>query len=188
MLLAFVTVVNVWAFMESEGAELVIEDVGFARGEPSPEADGLDVIVLARNFGKHVATVRIFNISPAIFIHQKQLPDKPEFRGGSITPVVPPIDPGRQISVYGKQGPQDFGRANFGIAREDIIRGALDGSITVRIYGFVQYYTGYSVFNHAEVGYCFSYIPENRRRNTRFEVCYNPNEAYDFASGEINML
>jgi hypothetical protein len=48
MQLAFVTVVNVWAFMESEGAELAIEDVDFAHDEPSSDAGGLDVIVLVR--------------------------------------------------------------------------------------------------------------------------------------------
>jgi hypothetical protein len=59
-----------------------------------------------------------------------------------------------------------------------VIKGALDGSIPVRIYGFVRYYTGYSIFGPAELGYCFRYIPPNQRRAAKFEVCDNPRYTY----------
>lgn len=72
----------------------------------------------------------MFNITPGVFINNKALPAKPQYHGGSITPVVPPIAPGAEIAVYGEQEPQEFR-----IPREDVVKGVLDGSIPLRIWG-----------------------------------------------------
>jgi hypothetical protein len=172
-LLAISTSLQVLAFIESERAELVIEDATFPRGEPSPDTNGLDLIIRVRNFGKHVANIKMFNITQGVFINNKALPAKPQYHGGSITPVVPPIAPGAEIAVYGEQEPQEFR-----IPREDVVKGVLDGSIPLRIWGFVEYYTGYSVFGPSEVGYCFTYVPVSHRHTGRFQVCDNPNYIY----------
>ena len=82
--------------------------------------------------------------------------------------LVPPIAPGKLITVYGRQVPQ-----SFAIPRADVIKGVLDGSIPIRIYGFVQYDTGYSVLGPSEVGYCFSYMrwTPKMRQLAKVEPC-----------------
>src|SRR5579863_2304567 len=165
------TIVQVLAYIESERAYLVIEDINFMRGEPSGDEGGLGLVMVIKNVGKHEAVVKELNVKSGVFIIQKQLPDYPNYvNEHPIRTVIPPIPPQEQRTAFMSEAPQEFA-----IPREDVLKGVTSGNIPLRVFGFIDYGTGY--WFSGRVGFCFVYVPANKRLFTnspKFQACDNP--------------
>jgi hypothetical protein len=79
LILAIFTGVQVWAYMQSERAYLVAEDLKFVHGVPSTAGDGLSLDLTLRNVGRHIATITGGNVSPVIHVQGGKLPSIPEY-------------------------------------------------------------------------------------------------------------
>jgi len=52
------------------------------------------------------------------------------------------------------------------------------GDILLFMYGYIKYDNGYNLMGFSESGYCFVYIPKNRRVIDTFEICKKPKYIY----------
>jgi hypothetical protein len=170
------SIMQVVSYVETERAYLSIDDISLTLGEPSTDEGGLGFIMIIRNTGKHVAVIRQLNVQPSVFIVKKDLPEYPTYlEKQNIKTVIPPIAPQEQRFAR-----LDHGKQEFGIPTEDVVKGAKNGAIPLRVFGFIDYDTGYW-FPHGRIGYCFVYIPESKRSPIlvqRFAACDNPNYTY----------
>jgi hypothetical protein len=98
-IVALATLTQVWAFIQSERAYLLVTDANFLHGEPSAGREGFHLRLVMKNVGKHVAVITEFNTTPIFHVHAKKLPDTPQYMPQPITSVVPPIVPDTEITV-----------------------------------------------------------------------------------------
>ncbi|HTO83024.1 MAG TPA: hypothetical protein VMQ73_12350, partial [Methylomirabilota bacterium] len=76
------------AFVSSERADLVVEDVQFFYGEPSTQQDGMGVFLIIKNVGRHTAHVTELNVSPGLMVTTSELPDNPRYQEKPAVPVI----------------------------------------------------------------------------------------------------
>jgi hypothetical protein len=172
------------SLIESERAFLIVHDVNFRRGEPTLDADGLDLVLIIKNVGKHVGLSKAFAVKPGFYtnpdLEKRRLPEMPNYDGGEITKVIPPLVSSEQTTINlrlaGIKPPPD-GRPEA--TKTELIKGTLSGEFPMRIFGFIKYDLGFSESRLGETGYCFEYIPESKRTSaSRFETCNSPNYTY----------
>jgi hypothetical protein len=165
-LLVVVTGLQFWAYIQSERAFLVIDDLKFYNGEPT--AGGV-LIFKIKNPGKTVATIQTINLSSYLGALSDNAPL------GTTTRFVVAIAPGDQFNM----------RATFSnpeIFTPQVISALVKGEQTISMFGFIKYDNGYNwfgLFQPAEVGYCFTYVPPTEQYGGEtFEICKNPRFIY----------
>jgi hypothetical protein len=69
-------------------------------------------------------------------------------------------------------------KGEYPIPREEFVSGIRDGTIEWRVYGRIQYETGY--WFDGETGYCLLFQPASKRLNSppAFHPCQNENYIY----------
>ena len=172
------------ALIESERAFLIVGDMNFRYGDPTASPDGLNLVMIIKNVGKHVAIVKRLNVKPAFFTNpdrtKRELSDAPPYEGSIIDRVIPPIVQSDQtiinIQSLGVRPPAD---QRPDMARTEMIAGVLNGDFPMRVFGFIEYHIGFPQPRDGLTGYCFEYLPEKRRvGDHRFETCNHPNYTY----------
>lgn len=164
------------AYIETERAYLIIEEIRLFHNEPVVQAGGLDVAVPVKNVGKHIALITDFKIAIELGIINKDLPVYPDYTRttiGSITIAPIASQKGALVPVREKdKGPPP-------IPREELIRGINEGTYSLDVYGVVQYKTGYFWFE-GMTGFCFHYMPIGKRTNSSqsFNTCQSQNYTY----------
>lgn len=178
--LVAVTGVSVWAYMQSERAELFVRDVHFANGEPGAQGHAFDLVMVMKNVGKHIATVTDINLSPVVHVQNKNLPETPNYPPQSLVKTAPPIPPDGEVTVNGILGGFKSLREAPLLTDSERALGISSGKYPMDVLGYVKYNTGYSVFGPSEVGYCFHYVPPAERLpgQPQFRICDNPNYTY----------
>lgn len=179
--LAILAALQAYSFIESERAYLVVDNVAFKHIEPSLAPDGLDLVIAVKNVGKHLALVTKFAVKPLFGTQHKELPETPNYEGGILGKVVPPIVPTGQITVNAhSMGIRPLpGQRDEDVSATNIIIGVINGDIPLWIIGFLDYDLGYPWFHQGAVGYCQQYIPEKSRvGDNRFETCNSPKYTY----------
>jgi hypothetical protein len=183
LMLVVVTYLNVWAYSQSERAQLFVHDLQFAHGEPTLDDGGLDLVVVIKNVGKHIATVTDLNVTPLIHLHSKPLADTPHYHPQPLVRTAPPIPPDEQVTVNARTAgfnATDETDPAAVLSESERVGGILSGQLPFDVYGAISYYNGFSVFGPSVVGYCFHYIPQKMRlpADGPFRICENPNYTY----------
>lgn len=174
LVLTCMAVLQIAAYIETERAYMIVEDVKLFAGEPSTDDGGLDMGIFMENVGKHLAVITDFTVVIEIQIVDKHLPDYPDYKHGTSSKLV--VRP--QVAQQKTMIPVRENKAPPPIPREDIIRGIKDGTIPLHIYGAIKYRHGYFMLGGVS-GYCFTYIPVTKRRiNKSFNTCENQNYTY----------
>jgi hypothetical protein len=178
--LVAVTGMSVWAYMQSERAELFVRDVRFAYGEPRDQARAFDLVMVIKNVGKHIATVTDINMSPIVHVQHKELAETPSYPPQSLVKTAPPIPPDGEVTVNGILGGFKPLPDAPPITDSERAAGILSGNYPMDVIGFVKYNTGFSAFGPSTVGYCFHYVPPSTRLpgEPQFRICDNPNYTY----------
>lgn len=168
------------AFIESERGYLVAKRVDFVTGEPLDQSDGLSVRLLLRNVGKHTAIATKFKATAGIFVVHKELHKFPVY-AHDVTGlvVIPPLLPDDDKVVFLRQSGQINNETDQPLkTKSQIVAGITDGSIPFRVWGLIDYETGYLSWRSGQLGFCFEYVPISRRFGDSFKTCDNPNYTY----------
>ena len=168
--LALATCVQVWAFIQSERAFLVVDNPRFRTGEPT--ADRPDLIMTLKNPGKKVAAVQEFIATYQLGLHAQELHEETQNKYNKTDFGKSLVAPGNEITISGNLA---NGKAIF---TEQVINDLLRGEDSFYIFGDIKYYDGYNIFEPSEIGYCFSYLPPNQREVDTFAVCKDPKYTY----------
>jgi hypothetical protein len=165
VVLALATCVNVWAFIQSERAFLVVDNLRFLSGEPTTDGP-FPLILTIQNPGRNVATVKEIKLAIYLGLHHQQLPDEPDYTNAIKVTVLPSIGPGldHQIPIRGTLNVA----SNF---RAQVVSDLLSGEDSFYVFGEIQYDNGYNVIGVSEVGFCFSYAQPSQRFIETFEAC-----------------
>jgi hypothetical protein len=161
---SFATWVQVWAFIQSERAFLVVSNLQFRTAELT-YGEPLELLIEITNPGKSVASFREVNISSlAASAGCKELRETkaPKYIKMAEPICLPSIAPGDKVVLRAKDTntytPEDVN--NF-----------KSGKISFCVFGFIKYYDGYNLFNPSQIGYCFKYVPPSERYLNIFEGC-----------------
>jgi hypothetical protein len=168
-----------WFFIESERAFLVFNDAHFIYGEPNNLPHGLDMAVTLKNVGKHTATDAKFKFKLAVFVIQKQLDPVPQYHDFNVTvaPIVP--DERRTINLLRGSHYTNETKGHELLPHDQVVNGIIDGSIPIRVWGFVEYSEGYFGMRGSSA-FCFEFVAKkNRVLGQRFKTCKNA--AYTYA-------
>jgi hypothetical protein len=173
VVLALATCIQVWAFIQSERAFLVVDKLRFLSGEPSTDGP-FPLILTMQNPGRNVATVKEMKIAIHLVLHHHQLPDEPDYTNAVTASATPSIAPGGDynIAIRGNL-PND---AN--VFRAQVVSDLLTGEDAFYVFGEIKYSNGYTMIGPSEVGFCFSYTPPKERFVDTFEICENPKYIY----------
>jgi hypothetical protein len=173
VVLALATCIQVWAFIQSERAFLVVDKLRFLSGEPSTDGP-FPLILTMQNPGRNVATVKEMKIAIQLALHHQQLPDEPDYTNAVKVPVPPSIAPGRDfnISINGNLP----NAAN--VFRAQVVSELLAGEDSFHVFGLIKYDNGYTIIGSSEVGFCFSYTPPKERFVDTFQTCDKPKYIY----------
>jgi hypothetical protein len=169
-------------FVESERATLVAKKLMFVAGEPNIEVDGLSTVLVLRNVGKHTAVISRFKATAGIFVVNKELAKFPQYKH-DVTGlyVVPPMLPDDDRIVFMREKAEGIhNETDQPIKpRGDIVAGFIDGSIPFRVWGLIEYGTGYFSWRSGQLGFCFEYVPKSQRFSPdAFRTCDNPAYTY----------
>jgi hypothetical protein len=177
IILAIIAGLQTYSFIESERALLIIGSVDFVGGEPTNASEGLDLVVTIKNVGKHTATIARMIAVPGLFVLNKELAQKPVYDPAhSIGEIIPPIAPNSDLAFVATANVPAPPAPMTSMQR---IEGVISGDIPMRLWGFVDYDTGYISFRNGRVAFCYEYVPVSKRRiANRFRPCANPNYTY----------
>jgi hypothetical protein len=167
-----------YAFVESERAFLVVTGIHYVGGEPTSGPGGYNMLIIIKNVGKHVATDAHMIVTPGFFIVNKELAEEPTYDSAhSIVKVIPPITPFSDLILTATANVPD---APDPMTAEQRLSGVLHGDIPVRIWGLVEYNKGYPSWHSGQTGFCFEYIPADKRfsQQQRFQVCQKQKYTY----------
>jgi len=157
--LAMVGGLQALSFVESERAYLILFDMNFPGGEPSNATGGLDIVLTIKNIGKHTATVSKIIVNPAMFIVNKELADEPTYNPTlSTVHTIPPIAPDSPLVFFAAAR---LPPSPAPMTDEQRLQVILSGDIPLRIWGLIEYDTGY--FNWARpgrLGFCMEYVSQ----------------------------
>jgi hypothetical protein len=141
VVLAAVGALQTFSFIESERAFLILSDISFLTGEPSNGSKGLDVALAIKNVGKHTATVSKIVVNPGIFMINKELAEDPIYDPTKSTiGTAPPIAPEVPLVLFAESHTPT---PPAPMTEEQRIQGILSGDTLVRVWGLVEYDTGY---------------------------------------------
>jgi hypothetical protein len=165
---AFATVVQVWAFIKSERAIIIVSDVHFAK-ELIVGLNPLPIFFEMKNGGRSTATIDVLKAA----ITHGPLPPVPDYLGSArfaIAPIVP-----NDIS----QRILDF-ETGWG---QQTNEGVKTGTLPLFLFGVIEYQDEFSVglswlVGPRETGFCFVYKPTGGVREPIFETC--PESAYTY--------
>jgi hypothetical protein len=161
--------------IESERAFLIVQGVSFLHGEPAISLGGLDFNLVVRNTGRHVGTITKMVIAPAFFTNpdpsKRNLPDIPDYAVPVFHKTAPPIPPLDQTNIVlqMREVVSEIG-VSWDSIKEDRINGTVKGTYPLRVYGYIDYETGFAT-QAGVVGFCFEYIPPAKRVLLQFETC-----------------
>ncbi len=155
-LLAIITAVNVYVFVQSERAFVFPIEADFT--VPLIPHNKFDMYVIFSNSGKSPATIKELK---AAITHD--LPTRPVYGQQGITIAFPPIVGGekRRQSLYFRQ--------EWIESTDNAVK---TGSMRFYLYGVLIYTDDF--WGTRESQFCFFYIPTDNNGAHRFEACPNP--------------
>jgi hypothetical protein len=171
--LVVMTGVQVLSYVESERAQILIEDIIVKDVDPFL-LNPVDTILVLKNVGRHIAVITKVNLRVGFFIINKDLPKYPDYPDQfNISAVFTPVLPGGTYPMFIKNVAEPFT-----IPMEVVIKGVNDGTIPLRVFGVIEYDTGYWL-SFGTIGFCFTYIPPSKRvSNQKFQACDNQRYTY----------
>jgi hypothetical protein len=96
-LLVVVTGLQLWAYVQSERAFLVVHDASFQSGDLV--VNGSPLVFNLKNPGKTVASVREFNLSASLVLRKGKLPNDTQYTRTPNDLVALTIAPGNEIHM-----------------------------------------------------------------------------------------
>ncbi|MGE0470055.1 MAG: hypothetical protein AB7L09_14370 [Nitrospira sp.] len=162
------------AYVEAERAFLILDEIKLVHNEPSIEDGGLNFIIRVKNVGKHPGLVT--KLIVVVSTGYGTFPITPDYdRDLRGTFIVGPIASQGWATVPVEERQDE----KYDIPREEFIGAIRDGTLEFRIYGVIQYNTGYYWLDGV-TGYCLLFTPANKRvnRTQSFSSCQNENYVY----------
>jgi hypothetical protein len=143
VILAALTGLQAYSFIESERALIILKDVRFTYGDLIDIDSNRDLAITLRNVGKHVPRVAKIEIDPVYGVVKKSLPailaDHADARGrNAIRAVIPPLPPDTDYTLF-----PIIRRTKPAADDQTFMAGLLDGSIPMWVYGEIEYDIGY---------------------------------------------
>ena len=133
-ILCLIGIFQVWSFIESERAYLVVDDMSFISSEPSNAPDGFTLHMIIRNVGKHTGTTTRIRITSAVFVTRKTLKEFPTYDHDFVGPAVPPIVANEQKHIFLFEAEYVNEFTGDIPPRDVILAGIMDGSVPMRVW------------------------------------------------------
>ncbi len=175
-MLCVVSVMHYCAFVTSERAYLVMpSDIRLGTDATSIK-ESTHFVLIMKNIGKHVASVRSFNVKISPLVNKKTFPEAPDY-SDAVIQTTAPTPPGGENMVHLTPF---YSPINMPVTNVELLKQINSGEVPLYIYGFVDYDTGYFSFGSGKTGFCFKYIPEQNRPNPTiiFQICENQKYTY----------
>src|ERR1700722_14047691 len=80
VVLVIVTIFQAYSFVESERAYLTISDISFIENQPTSKPGGLDILIVLKNSGKHVAQILSVSAVPAFAFPNPAFRESPDYK------------------------------------------------------------------------------------------------------------
>jgi hypothetical protein len=163
-LLVLVAGLQLLAFVQSERAFLVIDNVRFYGDDPAVHGSS-PLIFKIKNPGRTVATVTEQNVSSTLLPYRGELPDNTQLTRTPNDLVLLSIAPGNEITLR-------VIPSNPDVLTDQVVAALLRGDYTLYIYGFYKYYNGFDLFGPSKTGYCYKYVPPSQQYGLDpFDLC-----------------
>jgi hypothetical protein len=171
-ILALSTVMQVYAFIESERAFLSIKGGNIEGVRPMGDLP-LVLEFQIHNSGRSSAFIDSMNATAQI--GTDDLPEYPAYSAGGRSAVRGPVIAGGDYQA--KFSPKGTDGKPY-IISDAAIEQINIGIMKLYVFGYIRYRDEYSKFGVREVGYCFLFNPRNDATRTVFDDCGYPNYIY----------
>jgi hypothetical protein len=176
VLLGFIALCQVWAFIQSERAFLTIGAMSFSKGHLVANEPAV-ITYTIKNGGKGTAFIEKFSQTTMIAVSDP-LPPTPVYRETPFPGLIGPvIGGGVKTGRAGLGTPNGVSLLVFDTLDIDRLK---TGKAKIYVFGYIRYTDDFSFFGRSRVtGFCYLYNPEGVPSESVFDDCKEP--AYTYA-------